>query len=182
MSIFDDAHVVLLQADYVGVDPTGKVNAIGAGFTVTAVQQTGTTAPMHLVALIDVPSKYAGKEFAFSLELRDDETGAPVQIPGPSGQMESMRIQQVIKGERLNVPGAYIPEAMFVRMQVAIGFMNGLPLGPGRFYHWRAEIDGRHDKSWTARFYILGPPPALVFGGPSGPTGIPSTPPTPGAS
>lgn len=78
--------------------------------------------------MIDVPGKYAGREFAFSLELRDEDSGSVVQVAGPSGQPDTMRIQQMVKGERSQAPDAYLPESMFLRIQVALAFVNGLPL------------------------------------------------------
>lgn len=174
MAIFEDAHVTVLLADYIGIDAGGKINAIGAGFTICGVRPTGLTSPMHLVALIDLPSKYAGREFPFSLELRDEETGQVVQLPGPAGNLDTMRIQQLVKGDRPNLPGVYLPESMFIRVQLAVNFSNGLPLAPGRFYSWRAEVEGQHMKAWKARFHVAGPPPPPVVGGPAGPSSIPN--------
>lgn len=177
MGIFEDAHVAIILADYVGIDAGGKVNAIGAGFTLTGVQPHGLTAPMHVVALIDLPGKYSGREFAFSLELWDDDTQEVVQMPGPSGQPDTMRIAQLVKGDRPQAPGLlYLPETMFVRVQVALAFVNGLPLAPGRFYSWRAQVEGQHRKDWSARFHVAGPPPPPVFGGPADPADIPDLP------
>jgi hypothetical protein len=176
VGFFEDAHVTVLLADYIGVDAGGKVNAIGAGFTITGIQPHGLTAPQHVVVLIDVPGKYAGREFAFSLELRDEDSGSVVQVAAPSGQPDTMRIQQILKGERSQAPDVYLPESMFLRIQVAMAFVNGLPLAPGRFYSWRAQVDGQHRRDWSARFHVLGPPPPPVFGGPAGPADIPNIP------
>lgn len=159
----------MLLADYIGVDAAGKVNAIGAGFVITGLQPTGTTAPQHVAVLVDVPARYAGQEFPLSLELRDADLDTVVQLPGPAGQLDAMRIQQLVKGERPVVPGAYLPDDLPVRIQLTLGFTNGLPLTPGRKYVWRAEIAGQHRKDWSARFYVPGPPPPPVFGGPAGP-------------
>jgi hypothetical protein len=186
--LFDHARVVVLLADYIGIDAGGKVNAIGAGFTLTQLQPTGlspsegaagVTGAMHLIALIDVPSKYAGHEFAVSLELRDDSADTAVKLPSPTGVPEPLRIQQMVKAERPSLPGAYLPSDVPCRVQLSLGFPNGLPLTQGGFYSWRLQIDGRDRKDWRAAFHVLGPPPPPVFGGPSGPANIPDLAPPP---
>jgi hypothetical protein len=174
VGIFDEAHAFLLLADYIGVDAAGKLNALGAGFAVSGIQPNGLTAPMYLAAVIEIPSKFAGQELSASLELRDEETGSAVQLTGPSGQLEALRIQQVVKVERPALPGVYIPERMFCRVQLNVGFQTGLPLAPGHFYEWRLEIDGQHRKGWHVSFFVLGPPPGPVFGGKTGPADLPS--------
>ena len=174
MGIFDEAHASLLLADYIGVDAAGKLNALGAGFAMSGIQPNGLTAPMYLAAVIVIPSKYAGQELSACLELRDEETGSAVQLTGPSGQQEALRIQQVVKVDRPALPGLYIPERMPCRVQLNIGFQTGLPLAPGRFYEWRLEIDGQHKKDWHVSFYVLGPAPGPVFGGPAGPADLPN--------
>ncbi len=178
MGLSNDARVVVLLADYIGLDAVGgKINAIGAGFMIAGVQPTGQTSPQFIAVMVELPSKYAGQEFAFSLELRDDDSGTIVQVPGlVSGQMDTMRIQQVAKAERPQVAGVYLPESMFLRLQVALSFPTGLPLPVGRFYSWRAQVDGHHRPEWQARFYVPAPPPPPVFGGPAGPADIPNLP------
>lgn len=177
MGIFQDAHATVILADYISIDAAGKINALGAGFTVSGVQPTGLTPPQHAAAIIDVPAKYGGQECAVSLELRNETSGSAVQLPGPSGQPEALRVSQVVKAERANIPGVYLPESMFCRVQVVIGFPNGLPLAPGNLYAWRLAIDGQTRNGWHARFYVPGPPPPPVFGGPAGPADIPMPPP-----
>lgn len=161
----EDARVTLLIADYVGVDASNKVNALGAGFTMTGVNPTGLTPPMHLVVLIDIPSKYAGQDFALLLELRDDKAGKAVQVTGPNGTLEALRIQQVARGDRPQVQGAHVPDSVPVRVQVAMAFPGGLPLAANNSYTWRVELDGQHRKGWDVTFHVLGPPPPPVFGG-----------------
>lgn len=177
MSIFDDAQVVVLAADYIGMDASGKINAIGAGFTVSGVLPTGLVAPQHIAVLVDLPSRHAGAEFSLSIELRDESTDSAVKVAGPGGQLEPLRIGQLAKVLQFpSVPGVYIPARMFCRVQALLAFPNGLPVAPGGFYFWRVEIDGQHRKHWKASFHVLGPPPPAVFGGPTGPAGIPTLP------
>jgi hypothetical protein len=173
MAIYDDAHLVLILADYIGIDAAGKINALGAGFAMAGFQANGLTAPQHLAALIDVPGKYHGSQFAFSLELRDEDTGQPVQVPDPTGVLGALRVQNVITVTRSGRPDLYVPETMFARSQVSLGFPDGLPVQPGKMYGWHAQIDGKSRDHWVARFYVPGPPPPPVVGGPSGPASIP---------
>jgi hypothetical protein len=178
MGLIDDVHAFVLIADYIAVDPTGKINALGAGFAVAgAAPGTGLLAPQYVAAVIDVPSKYVGQEFSVSLELHDDDAGQTVQVRGQSGQLEGMRVQQLIRANPPNLPGVYLPESIFSRVQVTLGFPTGLPLTPSRMYSWRMQIDGQHRKNWRASFYVPGPAPQPVFGGPSGPADIPTLPP-----
>jgi hypothetical protein len=177
MGIFEDANVSVLLADYIGVDSSGKLNALGAGFTATGIQSNGMTPSVYVATLIDIPSKYVGQEFAVSLKLQNDDTGQVVTLTGPTGQSEALRLQQVVKAERVAAPaGAYLPESMFCRTQMLMAFPNGLPLTPGSFFSWVVEIDGNANSAWRSSFYVLGPPPAPVFGGPAGPADIPSFP------
>jgi hypothetical protein len=178
MGIFEDANVSLVLADYIGVDSSGKLNALGVGFTATGIQANGMTPSVYIAALIDLPSKYVGQEFAVSLKLQNDDTGQVVTLTGPTGQPDALRLQQVFKAERaVAPPGAYLPEGMFCRTQMLMAFPNGLPLAPSSFFSWVVEIDGNSNSSWRCSFYVIGPPPGPVFGGPAGPTDIPSFPP-----
>jgi hypothetical protein len=181
MSIFLDAQAIVLVADYIGVDVAGKVNAIGAGFALSTIGPNGHTPPQSVAVLIDVPSKYAGEEFALSLELRNETTGSTVQLPVESGQLEALRMQQVIRVERPQILGAYIPSSITCRSQATIAFPTGLPLQPGTTYAWRLEIDTQTRPGWFARFHVLGPPPGPVFGGPAGPAELPESPQPPDA-
>ncbi len=178
MGVHDESLVVVLLADYVGIDAGGKINALGAGFTITLPLANGQTAPQHVVALVDVPGKYAGQQFAFSIELRDESTGQAVQVPtGPGGQLDALRVQQVADVVKPPVPPGYAtPPDVICRVQVALGFQGGLPLQPGRTYRWQVQIDGKDKPGALARFHVLGPAPGPVFGGPAGPAHIPPLP------
>lgn len=188
--IYDDAHVVVLIADYIGVDPSGKVNALGVGMSIVGAQpipvpgtpsgasgQTVMAAPQHLIVMIEVPPKYVRQQFALSIELRDENTRETAKVAEPDGTVQPLRLQQAVTVEPPSVPGVYLPPDMFSRVQVSLAFPNGLPLTAGHYYDWRVEIDGQHREGWRARFLVAGPPPAPVFGGPSGSADIPNVPP-----
>lgn len=168
MSIFADAHVTLFLADYASTDAAGKVNALGVGFALSGVQGNGFTAPQYVVGLVDVPSRYADQEFSLSLELRNDDTNQIVTLPpGPSGQREALRFQQLSKVEPPRFAGVYVPSSMYARVQVILAFQQGLILQPGVTYRWCLGIDGQSRAGWTARFHVAGPPPGPVVGGPA---------------
>lgn len=175
-SIFEDAHVSVFVGDYIAVDAGGKLNAIGLGFTAVGIQQTGLSSPMCVATIIDLPRKHAGSEFSLSIELRDTDADEAVKVPGPSGQLEALRVQQVARVDPAQspVPGVYLPPDMPSRVQAILAFAAGLPLRPGGNYAFRIEIEGSHRKHWIAPFHVLGPPPGPVFGGPVGPADIPT--------
>jgi len=166
MTLWAESHATVLLADHIAIDTVGKINALGLGFAISGIVGTGMTGPMHVAVMIDVPGKYAGEQCALSLELRND-LNQVVQLTGPSGQPEALRIQQLTRIERPSVPSHYLPPDMFCRVQMAVAFANGLPLEPGHTYTWKVQIDGNHRKDWVANFHVPGPPPPPVFGGPA---------------
>ena len=176
MSIQNDAHVVVLLADYVGIDAAGKINALGAGFGIAPLQPTGLTAPMHVIVIVDVPAKHSGQQYVLSLELRDETTGQAVTIPAaPSGALEPLRIQQVVTVLTPQIAGLHLPAGSIPsRTQLPVAFQDGLPLQAGHTYLWKVQIDQQGRPSWVARFHVPGTPPNPVFGGPAGPASIPN--------
>lgn len=182
MGIFEDCRAFIFVADYISADASGKLTAIGLGFSISGVQPTGMSIPQHVGVIIDVPAKYNGNEFAVTVELRDDETGKAVAMPGPSGSPEAIRIQQLAKAQMPTIRGTYLPSSLPCRVQAILAFPNGLPLQLGKSYTWKLEIDGQHRKGWEAGFHVAGPPPPPVVGGPIGPSDIgplPALPPSP---
>lgn len=167
MPLADDVFVSIILGDYVAIDAAGKLNILGGGFIMTSIQTTGTTVPMYVATIIDVPSEHLGHEFAVSVELRDLATDSVVMLTGPSGNLEALRVQQLFKADRMVGPGIYLPESMFGRCQSLLGFANGIPLTPGHTYAWSVEVNGQHRKPWIAKFHVLGPPPPPVIGGPA---------------
>lgn len=77
-------------------------------------------------------------------------------------------------------PGLYLPpDQVMSRVQMPIGFMDGLPLQQGQAYAWRVQIDTHSRPGGKAMFYVPGPRRRPVFGGPHGPATIPNvTPPS----
>src|SRR5207245_2549908 len=120
----DDARVTVLLADYISVDAAGKVTAVGAGFSITPLQPGGQTAPMHVAVMVDVPSSHVGQDFSLSLSLRDVDTGTPVLVPGPSGELEPLQIAQVMRAQAPTAPGMHLPSTLPGRVQVVLGFVQ----------------------------------------------------------
>jgi hypothetical protein len=161
MSIGEEARAQLILADYANADAAQKLNLLGGGWQVTSITQSGLTPPQALVAAIEVPERYAGEEFPVSLTLVD-EAGEPVKIPGPSGNIDALRIAQLVKAERPNVPGILLHGKVWSRVQVILNFAGGLPLRPGQSYTWGLEIDGHHNPQWSANFYVAAPPQPIM--------------------
>ncbi len=173
MSVHADSTVTLLLADYIGVDAGGKINVIGGGFSISGIQPTGFTAPQYLAVIIDMPRRYVGEEFTFSVALRNSETNALVQAPGPSGQSEALRVQQLMKSGHPMIGADPLPDVVPARVQTVIAFPNGVPVPLGHLYKWQVEIDDQTKAGWSTYFYVPGPTPSPVFGGPAGPSSIP---------
>jgi hypothetical protein len=158
--ISDAAKACVILTDYSSQDASGKMNMLGANWGTTVITPTGMTPPQTVVVMIDVPARFYGQSFAFSLAL-NDEVGAPVELPGQSG---ALRVAQVVPVERPAVPGAILPDDLPAKLQIAMSFPTGLPLQAGRTYSWQLQIDGNTRPEWSTVFYVLGPRPAPVVG------------------
>jgi hypothetical protein len=173
VDLLDSARVTVLLADYVAVDAAGKLTAVGAAFTLTGLQPDGHTPPMHVAVLVDVPGEHVGQDFSLGVSLRDDVTGRPVLVPGQDGE-EPLQVAQVMRAQAPAVPGMVIPASVPGRVQVVLGFPQGLPLTQGHSYRWSVELDGQTRPEWSALFHVPSPAPGPVFGGPLGPASIPN--------
>lgn len=163
--IADDARVSLVLADYAAADAVNKVNVIGAGWQVASLQpETGLTPPQSLVVLVDFLPRHYREQFALTVVLLDD-VDAPVEVPGPTGEPQALRISQLVKAEEPSFQGTSVPRNMVPsHIQVVINFPGGLPLAPGRLYTWQVDIDGDAKPGWRASFFVAGPPPGPVIG------------------
>jgi hypothetical protein len=177
MALKDDARVTIIIADYIGIDGGGKLNVVGGGWTIAGIQPNGLSAPQYVAVMIDVASGHLGEEFALDLELHDLSTGEIAQVVGATNTPEALRISQLCRVDPPGGPGGvYVPADMFSRVQAVFGFHGGIPLAVGRKYAWRVAIDGERRPGWAAEFLVAGPPPQPVFGGPAGPSSIPTLP------
>jgi hypothetical protein len=161
VTITDDARVSIILADYANQDAVQKINILGGGWQITAVGPNGLTAEQAVVVFIEVPPQYRGDQFAAGLSLVN-EAGDPVQFPGPDGQLQALRIQQLVRVDPPVTPGVHIPGHVPSRAQLVTRLGNGLPLAPGQLYTWIFEIDGNPKASIS--FFVAGPPPGPVIG------------------
>jgi len=160
--IGDTARVAVILADYAAVDAVQKVNILGAGWLVTGIEpQTGSTAPQALVLMVDVDPAHIGDSFTLEAALYD-ESQQLVQVPGPAGQPQSLRIGHVFTVERPLVPGH--PAANWSHTQLVVNFAGGIPLAGNALYTWRVRIDGDEDHTWATSFYVAGTPQGPVIG------------------
>jgi len=174
-AIADQARIAVMLADYATVDAGQKINVIGGGFGFTGVDPTtALTAPQALLVTVGVPPELYGDEYVLTVTLQD-ASGDPVQLPGPSGAAQPMRVAQTVSIEEPRFPPhIYVPKKVVWAQTTAIfNFAGGLPLPIGAHYTWAVDIDGTHDPRWSVSFYVPGPPPQAVFGGPVGPANIP---------
>lgn len=172
MSVFTDAQVTILLADYAGQDAAGKLNVIGGNIRFLGQLMEGVSTPFCLVVQVDVPTKHAGSEYALTVEIHDVTTGKPVSLPGPTGQLEPLRAQQVVTVEHLQLaPGFQRPSDAYVSTNMVMQFTGGLPLQPGHSFEAKVQIDGQ-SRHWFYRFHTLAPQPGVVFGGPMNPPDI----------
>jgi len=160
--IGDTARVAVILADYAAVDALQKVNFLGAGWQVTGIDpQTGSTAPQALGLLVDVHPDHIGDSFALEAALYDDSQKL-VEVPGPAGQPQALRIAQIFTVERPVIPGH--PANTWAHLQLVVNFGGGIPLAANARYTWRVRIDGDEGHVWETSFYVVGTPQGPVIG------------------
>jgi len=138
--------VDVLLSDAAQVDTsTGKVNALGIGWTRTSVP-TGTMAVIVLVSFDDEEEAGGAHEVTVTLT---DNNGKPVP-------MEETGLRQAAAIIELNTDAnpkwpATAPLVIPVR--------PGLPLKPDHTYQWRVAIDGKTEDTWFTSFGTEPPAP-----------------------
>ena len=89
----------------------------------------------------------------------------PYRSPVRTGQLQPLRIANVIRAQEPVFPGINVPQGkLWTRTQLILNFAGGLPLRAGQLYTWRAQIDGNDDPRWSVSFFIPAPPPPPVMG------------------
>jgi len=161
-AVAESARVNLFLADFANVDAIGKINCLGVGWQATGIDPaTGNTAPQTVVLLVDVPPAHIGETYAMEVALYDDANEL-VQVPGPIGELQALRIGQPVQVGRSVVPG--VAAAGWSHFQLVIHFAVGLPLAPGREYTWRARIDGDTGYAWSTSFHVAAAPVGPMIG------------------
>lgn len=137
----------LILADSAQNDGTGKVHALGAGWSVTGTP----TPPMALIAFIDCPWDQTNTKHKLKIELLDAD-GHPVSFQhGPLGNpMPAFEIDAEFETGR--PPG--LPPGTPLREQLVIQLAPGMPLTPGQKYEFRLAINGEPMDSSLATFTI----------------------------
>jgi hypothetical protein len=164
--VSDVAAVSLMIADYAVVDAAGKLNIIGGGVsTLGYVANVGLTAPFALIAAVSVPPGHYNAECSLEIIL-EDASGAPVALPGPSGEAQVMRIGQAVRfDEPRSQPGVIVPRHVLPsRQQWVLAFNTGLPLPLGQKYAWRVKIDTETRHEWAEPFFVPGHAAGPVLG------------------
>ncbi len=121
----------LLLADSAQAEPTGKVHALGIGWTVTSTP----TPPAALIAMIWVEWHEANQKFNLTGSLVDGD-GKEIDVDGPDG-FGPVKFEGAIEAGR--PPG--LPPGTDQMMPLVVNLGPGLKLTPGHRYEWRVRID-----------------------------------------
>jgi hypothetical protein len=136
-------HAVLLLADSAQADPSGKIHALGMGWSVTS----SPTPPAALILFLKIPWTAANRKHQLRIQLLTSD-GVPV----PSPKDAQLHIQIEGEFEVGRPPG--LPPGMALDQALTVPLPTALELARGQMYEWRLEIDGTHEESWTATFYV----------------------------
>lgn len=134
--------VTMLLADHAQV-ADGKLNVIGAGWTITGPMPT----PSALALIFDVPWDRSNEQITFRLELVDQD-GHPVMVPTPEGE-QPLFIEGAFEVGR--PPG--IKRGTPLTNPIAIN-LGPQPLQPGGRYEWRLTVNGGSDENWRLPFSV----------------------------
>ncbi|USX50619.1 hypothetical protein [Lentzea sp. HUAS12] len=132
--------VYVLLADSAQADQTGKIHALGLGWTRTAP----ITGSMAVIALIQFePGEDVTGQHDCVLELLEED-GRPAALQVPGREPVHLKLESTV--EFKSEPGAPVTAPLVVNLG------PGMPLKPGVTYAWRATVDGKTDPTWEAQF------------------------------
>ena len=139
-----------MLADYAQA-AEGKLNVIGAGWTVTGPAPS----PFAIGLIFDVPWDRANEKIEFSLELVDQD-GASVLVDTPQGQAPLV----IAGGFEVGRPAGTKPGT-------PLAFPMGInlgppPLQPGGRYEWRLTVDGESQDDWRLAFGVRAAAPGAT--------------------
>jgi hypothetical protein len=135
-------HVLL--ADSAQMDPSGKVHALGLGWTVTGTP----TPPCALIALIWVEWNEANRKFHLTGSLVDGD-GVLIEVDGPDGRGPITFGGEIEAGRPPGLP-AGTPQLF----PLVLNLSPGLVLAPGNRYEWRLEADTQPPTIGLAGFLV----------------------------
>lgn len=139
----------LFLADYAAADGSGKVNALGLGWTTI----TTPLPSFGVVIFLDIDWSETNHPHRVTCELLTDD-GQPVMVPGPVG---SQRLRFEVGVEAGRPPGTIHGTALRSPLTVNVG--AGVALPPGR-YQWRASVEGFNEATATESFLVHAAPNA----------------------
>lgn len=138
---------LLLLADAGQADNTGKLHALGVGWSVTGTP----TPPMAMLIFIDVPWDQTNTKHKLEIQLLDADGQLVTGGVGPLGDPQPL-FQVDAEFEAGRPPG--IPPGTPIRQTLAIGLAPGMPLIPGEKYEFHMTIDGEHKDGWLSTFMV----------------------------
>lgn len=133
----------ILLADFAQADASGKVNALGLGWSVT-----GTPIPNHaVVIMLKVGWDETNAPHHLTLDLLTADGAHAVDMPTPFGPQP---LQVEMDFEVGRPPGLVRVSTIDHAAAINVG---SLPLQPGR-YEWRLRIDDEQRDAWRAPFLV----------------------------
>jgi hypothetical protein len=143
--------VSLFLADFAQAEQTGKVNALGLGWTTCPTPLPA----LSLVIFLDIDWDETNKPYKLMCDLLTED-GQPAMIPGPFGPQP---IHFEAQAEAGRPPGTIHGTA--ARLALAINIGGGTPLAPGR-YEWRVSVEGFEDATAAESFLVHATPGGQV--------------------
>lgn len=137
-------HAHVLLADFAQADSSGKVNALGLGWSIT----TSPTPNHAVVVILRVGWDETNVKHTLNLRLLTEDGSDAVEVPTPFG---SQPLMVEVEFEVGRPPG--LAHGSSIHHSLAINVGPGLPLTPGR-YEWRLEINKNQRDDWHAAFTI----------------------------
>lgn len=129
--------VTVLLADSAQSDSTGKVHALGLGWSRTTVPN----GPMAVIVQVEFDrDKDQASNYEIIITLEDEDGELPALEDGKRFRFKADADYQ--PGEN---PGPDIAS-------LVINLGPGLPLKADRLYHWRVTVNGRTEPHWAAGF------------------------------
>lgn len=139
--------ITVHTADFAQTDQSGKLNAIGLGWTIV-----GTPLPPHGVAvIIAVDWHEANEKHQFTLELLDAD-GHPVTFEAEDGTEAEPALQIEGQFEQGRPPGLIAGTELV--QTFAVNVPGGLPLVPNQRYEYRVTVGGYEG---SASFSVIVP-------------------------